>query len=313
MSSEALVVLNDNPNAMALSGVGLGSRLFDVKPSTIEIVQKSTRQENVEIGKLRNTATNEHYTEMRWVLLGTPQEQRQYFEKGTQEFSRDKKLCFSLDNVSPHPRAKDAQAPFCATCPMGDINWEKWRKTKSPSDLPPCHKYWHLVFADRTTQMIHYFNVKGTSVMPFERDMQNLARLLAQMTANVKAQNKAIRLANSLLTDPNAPRQADERMPNIFDIVFTVRTEQQVKGGPYVLRCEKFQALRAEDRAEFGQIYLDFLNSRKNTAASEIEEEEAATNEANAAVTGASPTVQAGAPLGPVTGEVVGKEEPITI
>jgi hypothetical protein len=311
--SEALTVI-DNNQALAQGGVGLGSRLFKLKPSTIEIVQSTSRQDNVQYGKFRITATNEHFDEMKWVLLLMPQEQREYYDETKKnEFKHENKLCFSLDNLQPHARAKAPVAMNCANCPKGDINWATWRKTHNPSDLPPCRKYWHLVLADRATEMVHYFNVKGTSVSPFEQDMQNLARLIAQMQSNVKAQNKVITAENAKLAEgePKKPLLAD---PNIFDITFNVRVEKS-KAGPFVLRCEKFVQVRPEDRAEFGNLYLDFVSRRADSAEMQIASEQEA--EANTAVSEPAPApagvVTELPSSGPIVGQVVGKDEPITI
>jgi len=288
--SEALTVLNNNQSALALGGLGLGggSRLFKLKPATMELVQKTTRQEGAQPGKFRITATNEHFESLRVVLLGEPSEQREYYLKGN-DFSKDSKLCFSLDNVTPHARAKDPQGMNCATCPKGDINWKKWYQTKKPEDLPPCRKYWHCVLADRATQMIYYFNVKGTSVSPFEQSMQNLARLFAAIQANVIAQNKKLKadFDNALTarkendTMPTEP--AYVAMPNIFDITFTLYSYQKEKGGPFIVGCKDFAQLKPEDRASFGSLFLDFQERKQSgqvqdQMAAEAEAAEAAVN-----------------------------------
>lgn len=323
MSDNALVVLNNKEQALTMGGLGLEqfSRLLEVKPATIEIVQKTSRQDNVQIGKFRDTSTNVHYDEMQIVLLAMPIEQRQYYEKGTNEFSRDKKLCFSLDNKQPHAKAKEPQAPNCATCPKGDIGWQKWRVTKNPNDVPQCKKMWHLFMADRRTTMPYYMNVKGTSVQLFEFDMQKLGRLLLQLEANAKAQNKAIEKENAAARakDPNAELKSLVPMPNIFDVTFTIYTTQKEKGGPWVLACKDFKALNEEGKKDFGQLYLDFLE-RKNRGlvqdqlAAEAEAEFKAVTSAPAQEAPVVPEVQLGpaTPLG-VQGEVVPKGEPITI
>lgn len=321
-SNGALVVLNNKEQALTVGGLGLEqfSRLLEVKPATLEIVQKTSRQENVQMGKFRDTSTNVHYEELQIVLLAMPIEQRQFYEKGTNEFSKDKKLCFSLDNKEPHAKAKEPQAPNCAVCPKGDIGWTKWRQTKNPADVPPCKKMWHLFLADRRTQMPYYLNVKGTSVQLFEFDMQKLGRLLLQLEANAKAENKLIEKANALLlqSNPEAVTQALKPMPNIFDVTFTIYIIQKEKGGPYVLQCKDFKALNEEGKKEFGQLYLDFLE-RKNRGA--LQDQLAAEAEAEGKAVTEAPAQEAPKPaevLGPSTplavqGEIVGKNEPITI
>lgn len=307
--------------SLAQGGLGRNSKLFKLKPATLELVQKTTRQEGAEPGKFRNTATNEHYPEMKLVMLVEPQEQRAYYKKGN-EFSKDSKLCFSVDNVQPHQRAKEPPALYCATCPKGDVNWETWRKDKRPENLPQCSKFWHLVVADRVTQMIYYFNIKGTSVTPFEQQMQNLARLIASMEANVNAENKQIKAAyeKALAADPKTPAPVYKPLPNIFDVTFTIYPYQIEKGGPWIVGFKSFLALRPEDRAEFGALFLDFV-SRKQQGNVEPPTEEA---EAEAAVSGPAAAAPASTPAPvrevsavidgkSVAGEVVSSKEPITI
>lgn len=334
--SEALTVLNNNqPTALAVGGgFGLDSRLFKLKPGTLEIVQRTTKQDGAIPGKLRVTQTNEHFDEMRVVLLINPQEQRQYFPKGA-KMERDSKACFSLDNIQPHPRAKDPQAINCAVCTKGDINWKKWRETKNSNDLPPCQKYWHLFVADRQTQMAYYLNLKGKSVMPFEQAMQNMARLFASLEANVKAANAKKGFSFNPKTRQFSPTPGvtipegvtADPLPNIFDISFTMYVKKDAGGDAFVFQAKEFKALLPEARAEFGALVEDFLNRRANGQVVSQEEVEAENDakEANAAVSeqsgisaDSSPNVKAvevQAVVGgqAVVGEIVGKDEPITI
>lgn len=298
--SQALTVLN-NSTDLSIGGIGLDSELFKLRPSTFELVQNTTQQTDAVPGKFRNTATNEHFDEIRAVILINPQRQRTLYKKGA--FSRENKLCFSTDNIVPHPKAKEPQAINCAVCVHGDKNWEKWRKTKSADDLPPCKMYWHVVFAERSTQMIHYINAKGKNVMPFEQAMQNMARTLAGMTANVKAQNKKIRAANELLTDVSL-RTPDEPMPNIFDVSFTMYPIKD--GTSWVIGFKDLKALNPESRKEFGNIYLEYFNSRnQGNVVDAVESEDM---EAAAAVTETPVTAQEVASVisqQPVDGEYV--------
>lgn len=318
--STDLVVLNNQ--ALAQGGLGLDSRLFKLKPATLELVQSTTKQEGAIPGKLRVTATNDHFDEMKVVLLVPPVEQRAKYKKG-KDFSRDAKECFSLDNVQPHAKAKNPPALYCATCPAGDINWEKWRKTKDPADLPSCSKYWHLALADRTTQMIYYFNVKGTSITFFEQGMQNVARLINSMEANVRAENKQLKAAyDKAVAETPADGKAPEApvykpMPNIFDVTFTISVAKS-KDDVFVVQFKNFLALRPDDRAEFGALYLDFVTrkSQGNVAtAEESEAEAAATAVSEPAASSAPAPREVDAVIGKsnvIEGVIVGKE-PITI
>jgi len=272
--SENLVKVQPN-QALVLGGLGMSnSRLFQLRPATIELVQKTSRQEGAIPGKFRITSTNEHFDQMRVVLLAQPIEQRVYYLKNN-EFSNNSKLCFSLDAVRPHPRAKEPQAINCSVCSKGDSCWKKWYETHKPEDLPPCKKYWHCVLADRTTQMIYYLNIRGTSIAPFEQSMQNLARLFAAMTANVNLHNKKL-----------AEGQEPMPMPNLFDITFTLFSHQKEKGGPWNIGCKDFAQLKPEDRKEFGALFLEFEERRRqgNVQDAAVSEEEAVASAPTAAV-----------------------------
>lgn len=282
--SEALVVLNNGPQDLAIGGVGLDSRLFKLKPATLEIVQRTSRQEGAEPGRFRDTATGTHYDTMEWVLLMNPIRQRAAYHKG--EFSKDSKFCFSYDNVSPSKWAKDPQAPFCATCQVG--SWETYRKTGDSKDIPLCKEFWHLVLADRATQMPYYFNVKGLSISPFEAGMQNVARTVAALEANVKQENKAIAARNTVAkaaaeqAGTEFKPEAFKPRPNLFDIKFpvSITSNKTANGISYVLVVGKPMYMNEEARKEFGALYLDFANRRAQGAVQTAEESEAAADAA---------------------------------
>lgn len=302
--SEALVVLNSS--VPAVQGVGLSSKLFKLKPSTIELVQKSTRQEGATPGKFRDISNNRHFDTLHVVMLIEPVEQRQWF-KG-QEFKKENKMCFSLDNIQPHPRAQAPPAMYCNSCPMGDVNWAKWRQTRDPKDLPPCSKYWHLVIATRDGRMPYYFNIKGTGVSVFEHNMDEFGRMLYEWSMNVKNENKMIAEANSKL-EPGVEPKPLLPLPNIFDISFHITPKLQ--NGVWVPESSDFKAVRPEDRKDFGDMYVDFVASRTQIQYADAEE-----TEVNAAVSEApaqAAVVLPGPNAGPVVGTVVGKDEPITI
>jgi hypothetical protein len=315
--SEAIVVRGSN-QAMQLGGVGMGSKMFRPRASMLELVHKSSRAENVKYGEFRSVASNEHFGNViRVVLLKDPQVQREWFIDPA-KFSKDNKGCFSLDGIQPHPRAQQPPAMFCKTCPKGDINWVKWRVNKIPSNLPPCGAYWHLLLADRATQTPYFLNIKGKSFLPFKQAMeQQMWSLLAKLIANVRAENKKRGYTYVTLQDPDTgaqwqdfrptegfvvpegqTQQPIEPMPNIFDISFDI-TSSSRDGGPFVMSFSKFALMKPEDKAEFGQLYLELLESREETQANFNEEAEAA-----AMVTEIQPAPK---------GEVLPAQEPITI
>lgn len=319
--SEALVV-NGSNTAMQLGGVGLGAGIFKARPQMIELVHKTSRQENVKFGEFRIIGTNEHLgTSIRVVLLAVPQEQREWFIDPT-KFTKENKGCFSLDGIQPHPRAAQPPALYCKTCPKGDINWEKWRKTKNPADLPPCGAYWHLLIADRATQTPYWMNVKGKSYLPFRQAMETqMSGLLNKVFANVRAENK--KRGYTLVSLQNGPgqpvyqefrptpgfvlpegqtQQPIEPMPNIFDISFEIYSFTK-DGGPFTMGFRDFKLMKPEDKVEFGQLYLDLIANKTQIDASAAAEAEAAVTEAPAGAT--SEQVP-----GPAQGEVL---PPITI
>jgi hypothetical protein len=270
--SEALTVVNNvAPLEKVEAQKNALSRLFQLKPATLELVSKATRQEGAVPGTFRVTSTNEKFDEIRAVILFEPVEQRALYTKG--EYSKDAKLCFSLDNIQPHSKAKDPKAMYCEICPFGDKNWEKYREAKKKGVtgdalsalVPPCKKYWHLFIADRQTKMPYYFNVKGTSVTPFEQAMQNIARLFQLIIGNIKLENQKI-LAENAKVGPEQQKPLITLPQSVGDIIwqisFTMYTHQPQKGGQFVLGLKDFAVMKPEDQAEFGSILQDFIARR---------------------------------------------------
>jgi hypothetical protein len=216
-------------------------------------------------------------------MIFEPVEQREMYRKG--EYTKDAKECFSLTNVQPHPKAKNPPALYCASCPMGEVMWEGWRRAKDKGItgdqltalLPKCRKYWHLFIADRTTRMPYYLNVKGTSVKPFELAMQNVARLFQMMISNLRTEKKP---------------EPETIGGLIWKISFTMYSE--LKNGTWQMGFKDFKVMTPEDAAEFGQIFADITARRQagqlqSQEASEQEEEAAAVSESKA---GAIPTAE---------------------
>lgn len=285
--SEQLIVLNKN-QALAAGGIGFSAPMFKAKPGFLELVHKSSRQPNVQYGQFRDTSTNEHFgTSIRVVLLSVPQEAREYWVGD--EFTKNEKQCFSMDNVQPHRRAPKPPAMYCAQCPLGDIMWSTWRKTKRKEDLPKCQMQYNLLLAMRTTQRAYYMNVKGTSVAPFKRAMEvQMAGTLANLFAKAKADNKArgytyVSAENKFIATPGVQQQQPALpLPNLFDLSFEIYSESK-SGGPFVMGFKDFKLMSPEDQAEFGQLYVDLQKRKQDITQAYAEEAEA-----NTAVTEAS-------------------------
>jgi hypothetical protein len=291
-----LVVLNRAPQEMVVAQRQAAlSKLFQLKPKTLELVSKSTQQEGAIPGTFRVTSTNESFKELRAVILFEPLEQREKYRKG--EYNKDSKECFSLDNVQPHPKARTPYALYCANCSQGDnVNWPKYRAAAAKgitgealsAYLPPCRKFWHLFIAARETQRPYYFNVKGGSVSPFESAMQNVADLFQMIGQNIKAENKA----KALKGEPLTP-MPDSIGDIIWHISFTMYSWQK-NGGQFKLGMKDFKVMTPEDRADFGKIIEDVKKRREagqlqTQEASEAVEEEAAVSEIPA---GSIPTAE---------------------
>src|ERR1700722_5145954 len=284
MSENPLVVVQPNAALVVAQKVNALSRLFVLKPSNIELVSKATRQEGAVPGTFRDTSTNESWKELKAVILFETLEQREMYRKG--EYTKDSKLCFSLDNVQPHIRAKNPPALYCATCPMGDSNWTKWREAKAKGIsgdqlsalLPACRKYWHLFIANRATQMPHYINIKGTSVKPFEDAMQNVARIFQMIIANIKAEIRAGK---------------DVKMPeSISDIIWKISFTMvpELKNGTWQMGFKNFGMMTEADQEGFGKIIAD-INARR--AAGQVQSQEAAEAEEVAAAVSETPAESA--------------------
>jgi hypothetical protein len=291
-----LVVLNRAPQEMVVAQRQAAlSKLFQLKPKTLELVSKSTQQEGAIPGTFRVTSTNESFKELRAVILFEPLEQREKYRKG--EYNKDSKECFSLDNVQPHPKARTPYALYCANCSQGDnVNWPKYRAAAAKgitgealsAYLPPCRKFWHLFIAARETQRPYYFNVKGGSVSPFESAMQNVADLFQMIGQNIKAENKQ----HALKSEPLTP-MPDSIGDIIWHISFTMYSWQK-NGGQFKLGMKDFKVMTPEDRADFGKIIDDVKKRREagqlqTQEASEAVEEEAAVSERPA---GSVPTAE---------------------
>jgi hypothetical protein len=279
--------------------------MFKARPSMIELVQPMSRQENVKYGEFRVISTNEHLgSSIRVVLLTVPQQQREWFEG--QDFSKDSKQCFSLDGVRPHDRAAHPPVMFCANCPKGDINWVKWRNDKRPENLPPCSAYWHTLVADRSTQSPYFLNIKGKSFLPFKQAMeQQMAGLLNKIFADVRAKNKvrgytwvadSFQFINTpgFVVPEGQTQEAMLPIPNIFDISFVIKASKN--GAAYVMQFSDFALMKPEDKAEFGQLYLD-INQQRIDMQQQREEEA----EAVSAVTEAPAEQTKGEVLPPIT------------
>jgi hypothetical protein len=150
-----------------------------------------------------------------------------------------------------------------------------------------------LLLADRATQRSHYLNIKGASFSPFKRAMETqMAGLLAKLMANVRAENKKrgytyVSANNTFVPTPGFTMESaqlpPEPLPNLFDISFNIKAVK--KGAPYLMEFGDFAYMKPEDRAEFGNLYLEIQQQKADTQRPQVNEEaeaDAMVSEANA-------------------------------
>ena len=155
--------------------------------------------------------------------------------------------------------------------------------------------------------------------MPFRQAMETqMSGLLAKVFANVKAENKQRGYSLVNLQDKNGgpvwqefrptegfvmpegkTQQPALPMPSIFDISFEIYSHTK-DGGPFMMGFKDFRLMKPEDRAEFGQLYLDLMANKAQIADANEEAEAAAA--VSEAPTGEAPK-----------GEIIPPGEPITI
>lgn len=345
MGNVALTVLNNN-DALQMGGLGMDSTIFQLKPASVELVQKTTHQENAVPGKFRVTATNEHYDTLHVAFLAPPVEQREMYKKGS-TFSSDNKICFSTDFLKPHDKAKEPQAMVCASCPQQ--SWDKYNQARKAGKtkleareyMPSCRAYWHLFLVDRLTKLPYYLNIKGANIEVFKYQMQNWMRTFAMMQANVKAENAVITKANTdaqnaynaltpevKATTPSPALQALKPMPSVFDISFKLYVIPPQAGSGdvnFTIGFKEFAPIKEADRAEFGNMFLDYIKRKRSGLVAEeaVETADEVVNAPASATVTAAPAVvipatdasTAPAPSTPATieGQVVEGTGKITI
>lgn len=256
MSSELSIIGQSDNTSTALAvqqgGLGLdfGSKLFQLKPATININQPSTQAEGAIKGLLRVSETGDQFEKMDVTLLLMPVEQRSYYvgEPGQLNRSPENLMCFSRDMIRPDAKANDPQAPLCKNCPKQD--WTRWRETHAKADIPGCDAYYYALLVDTVYKMPLQMFIRSTAKKPFEAGMLQLARTFAKL-------------------------KATGEKPNIFDIKFTIGTKQITTGKniSWIPTFSDFKKISDDEREAFGDIYLQYVN--RNTPSDEEAQAEA--------------------------------------
>ena len=207
------------------------------RPATISINQPTTTAEGAIRGKLRIVETGVQFDEMLVTFLKMPTKARSYFgpNDGTLKRNKDNLLCFSRDLKYPDLGARTAQSFDCASCPHGDINWDKWKITKKMSDAPPCSVYWYALFIDTKYRIPLQMFIQSKSKKPFEEGADEFVRNYRLL-------------------------ESEGRKPNVFDISFKLSTKKITTNNlpSYVIHMSDFKAITPEEREEFGTIYKQF-------------------------------------------------------
>ena len=248
--SNQLTVLN-NSQAIQQGGLGIdfSSKLFAIKPASINIIQPNSQVEGKR-GNIRITETGDSFAEMDCVFLAQPKEPRHLYggKPGEMNHSLENLICSSLDGITPDPRAREKQAMYCNGCPQSDTTaWVAyhdkhgvWNKELAP----PCQGSYYAVIMDTKYKMPLQMFVRGKSTKTFSKDFENLTRTFLMA-------------------------QAQGKNPNIFDIRFKLTTEQITTGKfiSYVYRMKNFNLVTPEEREAFGEVYLKFAAQAQARAA----------------------------------------------
>lgn len=286
MSTELVTIAPAGALAVQQGGLGLNfnSKLFELKPATLSVVQPNSTGEGAQKGHLRIAETGDQWKEMRVVLLDTPIERRAFYvgESGQLNRTPENLFCFSDEVVRneqnrecgvPSKKAKHPQSPNCGSCPKA--SWDAFRAAKDKGQIPskdlipPCDAFYYMAFIDTEYQMPLQMFIRSKSKQPFEQGMKNLSRRLAMIQAKTK------------------------KIPNVFDVSFTLKTKliQTGKFPSYVLDLSDFQGITPEERETFGDVFATYIAQKaaftstaeatpEQKAASEIADNEASIDNA---------------------------------
>lgn len=222
------------------------SKFFQVRPATLGIVQPNTQAEGAVKGRLRISETGDQFDSMIVTLLALPVEQRQYYagKKGEMNRSPENLMCYcsnvtrqgKYETSGPDATAKVPQAVKCNNCPKA--SWDKYRQTKDRDDIPPCGTFYKVFLIDTKFRMPLKWYIRSTAKKPFDQAMENVGRKLMMM-------------------------KSQGLNPNIFDISFKITTDKKQNGNvaTYVPVFSDFNLISADQKAEFGEIFQQFLAS----------------------------------------------------
>jgi hypothetical protein len=233
---------------VAPQGVGFEGEVL--KPVYIELVQRSTRGKGNVPGLFREKNNPEAtYETMKVVFLRKAKENRTMYPIGSDLGAAP--LCRSKDGIKPitNDDRLQPQAENCAGCIHA--SWKEYNKTKKP---PPCGNALNLLFVDRDVKWPFFLQMGGKAIstkgMPkgvitYPMLVQNIARAAAKV------------------------KMEHGFAPNIFDFSATMyAAEIEGRQGTYFVPAFRdVKLIKEEDRAEFGELYAQYVAQQSQVEA----------------------------------------------
>lgn len=250
------IVTQNTQHDIELANATMAATGFEdvrLKPTNIELVQRTSRVEGAIPGKLRDVLTGAHFDTIEAVPLRIFKG-RVMFPPGGDLNAEP--ICRSNDGVVPSKFAKFPQAANCKACPKGQ--WVNGQK-------PACSEKWRVLLINRETGLPRYLTVGGMSLKP-----------LKLLTEQIKQDIEMAKYKGQI------------RLP--YGYAFTIGSQfvQGQKGSYYILKFTDVKYMSNPD--EFGPLFKEYVmrsnqqieeqmatqdaENVKNSATSEIAEAE---------------------------------------
>lgn len=215
-----------NSTALSTSVEGLDG--FTIKPSGIEMVQRTSRSEGAIPGKFRDKDSGAHFDSMKVVPLRI-RSTRVLFPPGGELGAEP--ICRSDDGRVPSESAAVPQCTRCDLCDHGPKVWAQFKKTKIK---PDCQEKLQMLFIDRETSLPYYITIGGMSVGTFKR-------IISSIIKDMKV----------------AEKKGMSR--KLYDYTFEMKPQfvQGSKGSYYVLGVNGLHVV--QNPGEFGPLYEEFV------------------------------------------------------
>jgi hypothetical protein len=237
--SEGNEIVPISPNMAALMAAGgMGLEETFIKPTWMELLQRTSKRKDVRPGKLFDVLTSTEYDSVQAVALNV-RRGRVYFPPGGDLTA--KPIC-RCDGISPDGKyrpsefAEFPQAEFCTSCAQS--SWDNYDRKKG-TGKPPCQEAWSMLFVLRETGLPRRINIKGTSLAPTKQLMEQVKQDIIM----AKAKGEGNR--------------------NFFDYTFTISTQfvEGGKGSYYILKYTDVR--RITNIGEFGPLFTQYVLSTR--------------------------------------------------